>query len=116
MDLVQPDGPFDPYANHGWPSQPTRHPSLNGRTQATPSPGADCEVTRSVLSPGVHLEEGITVADSVLMPGVRLGKGVRLRRTIVEEGVHLPAGVRPAGGLTFFELYLLEPNESEDEK
>jgi hypothetical protein len=22
MDLADPDGPFDPYANDGWPSQP----------------------------------------------------------------------------------------------
>ena len=45
-----------------------------------------------MLSPCVHLEQGVTVADSVLMPGVRIGKGARLRRTIVEEGVHIPAG------------------------
>jgi glucose-1-phosphate adenylyltransferase len=94
MDLVQPDAPFDPYANDGWPAQPTRHPTFNGHTETKLSSGieTDCDVTRSVLSPGVHLEDGVTVADSVLMPGVRIGKGARLRRAIVEEGVHVPAG------------------------
>ena len=94
MDLVQPDAPFDPYANDGWPSQPTRHPTFNRRAEAKLSQGTDnqCDVTGSVLSPCVHLEQGVTVADSVLMPGVRIGKGARLRRTIVEEGVHIPTG------------------------
>jgi glucose-1-phosphate adenylyltransferase len=94
MDLVQPDAPFDPYANDGWPSQPTRHPTFNRRAEGKLSRSTDihCDVTRSVLSPCVQLEQDVTVADSVLMPGVRIGKGARLRRTIVEEGVHIPAG------------------------
>jgi glucose-1-phosphate adenylyltransferase len=92
MDLVAPYRPFDPYANDGWPSQPTRYPVLMGSTEARLSPGSDSRVTRSVLSPDVHLEEGVIVADSVLMPGVRIGQGARLQRTIVEEGVHVPAG------------------------
>ena len=93
MDLVQPDAPFDPYANDGWPSQPTRHTTFSTRAEAKFSQGGDthCDVIRSVLSPCVHLEQGVSVSDSVLMPGVRIGKGARLRRTIVEEGVHLPA-------------------------
>lgn len=94
MDLVRPDGPFDPYANDGWPSQPTRHPTLTEptKTKIAASLDSHCDVTRSVLSPGIHLERGVAVTDSVLMPGVRIGKGARLRRTIVEEGLHLPAG------------------------
>jgi glucose-1-phosphate adenylyltransferase len=94
MDLVHPDALFDPYANYGWPSQPTRHPSFNGRRIASSSPcrAGDACVARSVLSPDIEVADGVTVDESVLMPGVRIGNGARLRRTIVEEGVQIPAG------------------------
>lgn len=94
MDLVKLDPPFDPYANHIAPAQPTRHPTSNRRPEKELSQGPQdhCNVTRSVLSPCVHLGRGVKVADSVLMPGVRIGDGAQLRRTIVEEGVHIPAG------------------------
>jgi glucose-1-phosphate adenylyltransferase len=52
---------------------------------------ASAHVSHSVLSPGVHIQEGAWVEDSVLMPGVRIGRGVRLRRAIIGEGVHVPA-------------------------
>jgi glucose-1-phosphate adenylyltransferase len=97
MDMVQADAPFDPYANDQRPSQPTRHPCLKNPHQMPMSPArvnSSCEVTRTVLSPGVLVEQRATVYESVLLPGVRIGKGAHLRRAIVEEGVHIPAGFR----------------------
>ena len=94
MDLVDPDGPFDPYANDECPSQPTRHPSSNDRHSLGSSlrqPG-NVDTTWSVLSPDVELADGVTVKASILMPGVRVGRNARLRRVIVEEGIHIPAG------------------------
>ncbi len=97
MDLVQDDAPFDPYGNDAWPSQPTRHPSLRSSDETPANPArvnTDFQVTRTVLSPGVRIDEGAIVDESVLMPGVQVGKGAQLRRAIVEEGVHIPAGFR----------------------
>jgi glucose-1-phosphate adenylyltransferase len=93
MDLVQADAPFDPYANAQRPSQPTRHPSMKMSTSSAPL-HSNSELTRTVVSPGVQLEQGATIDESVLMPGVHIGKGAQLRRVIVEEGVHIPAGFR----------------------
>ncbi len=93
MDLVRPDAPFDPYANDGWPSEPTRHPDGSALEEMRPRAHSrrGWKVSTSVVSPGVHIDEDAMVEDSVLMPGVRIGKGARLRRTIVDEGVHIPA-------------------------
>jgi glucose-1-phosphate adenylyltransferase len=93
MDLVESDGPFDPYANDAWPSQPTRHPFATETAEpARVESGA--QVIRTVLSPGVQVERGTTVYESILMPGVHIEKGAHLRRAIVEEGLHIPAGFR----------------------
>ncbi len=54
--------------------------------------GVKTQVSRSVLSTGVEVDENATVYESILMPGVRVGPGATLRRVIVEEGVHVPAG------------------------
>jgi glucose-1-phosphate adenylyltransferase len=94
MDVVQVDPPFDPYANDQRPSQPTRHPSVARAAQKQARVDSHSQVTQTVLSPDVQVEEGATVYESVLMPGVRVGKGAQLRRAIVEEGVHIPAGFR----------------------
>jgi glucose-1-phosphate adenylyltransferase len=94
MELVDPDGPFDPYTSDGWTSQPTGHPSFSGRDMATPTlcREGDARITRSVLSPDIELARGVTLDESILMPGVRIGEGARVRRAIVDEGVQIPAG------------------------
>ena len=79
MDILQVHSPFDPYADCIWPPQ---RPRIDTKAQ----------VDRTVLSPGVQVEENATVCDSVLMPGVRVGTGAKLRRVIVEEGVQVPTG------------------------
>ncbi len=92
MDLLGDDAAFDPFANDRWPSQPTRHPSRGGVSGLFPMVDGDCDISRNVLSPGVHVEKGASVEDSILLPGVRICKGARLRRVIVDEGVRIPAG------------------------
>jgi glucose-1-phosphate adenylyltransferase len=49
-------------------------------------------VRRSLLSTGVHVQEGSTIEDSVILPKVAIGKGVRLKRAIVEKFCILPDG------------------------
>lgn len=87
MDLMGPDAPFDPYADE-WSSTPLL-PSAAVPRQARLRSGSS--VSGSVVSHGVHVDDGAVVEDCVLMPGVRIGRGARLRRAIVEEGVHIPA-------------------------
>jgi hypothetical protein len=94
MELVDPDGPFDPHVSDGWTSQPTRHPSFSGRGMAAPTlyRDDDARITRSVFSPDIELAPGVTVDKSILMPGVRIGEGARVLRAIIDEGVQIPAG------------------------
>ena len=96
MELLQAGSPCDPYSNCAWISLPIRYPSIKNRVpvrHSCPRIDVGAQVGRSVLSPGVEVEENATVYDSILMPGVRVGKGAQLRRVIVEEGVHVPVGL-----------------------
>jgi ADP-glucose pyrophosphorylase len=52
----------------------------------------NCRVKRSILSPGVRIEDGGLIEFSVLMPRVWVGEGTRIRHAIIEEGVRIPAG------------------------
>jgi len=105
MDLVRPETPFDPWANADWPSHPARYDSsshfgsldgcaLSGLHSQLPMARllTNCRVKRSILSPGVCIEDGSFIESSVLMPRVWVGKGARIRHAIIEEGVHIPAG------------------------
>jgi glucose-1-phosphate adenylyltransferase len=103
MDLVRPEAPFDPYANEDWPSYPARYQSsshvrsLDGLSRLHSQPlmarlRTNCRVARSILSPGVRIEDGGVIESSVLMSGVWVGKNARIRHAIIEEGVHIPAG------------------------
>ena len=60
-------------------------------------------VERSVLSPGVLVEEGATVCDAVLMQNVRVGHGAKVNYAILDESVNIGDGAcvgtpREAGG------------------
>ncbi len=50
------------------------------------------QVTRSVLSPGVVVEEGAVVKDSVLMSGVHVGVGASVTKAILDESVTVENG------------------------
>ena len=51
-------------------------------------------VRRSILSPGVLVDEGAVVEDSVIMHDVVVGRGAVMRRAIVDKNVKIPAGAR----------------------
>ncbi len=51
-------------------------------------------VRRSVLSPGVRVEEGAIIQDSVLLDDVSVGPGAVVRRAILDKNVAVPAGAR----------------------
>jgi glucose-1-phosphate adenylyltransferase len=93
MDLITPEPPFDPYANFGTPSQPTRHPVLKHQSEMIRNPiiGRSCDLSGTIVSAGVHVGDNAVVTNSVLMPGVRIGKGARLNRTIVDDDIEIPA-------------------------
>lgn len=90
MDLVRPDPRFDPFANSKWPSYPSSRfrssPFVRARLRT------NCSVRRSILSPGVHIEDGGKVESSVLMARVCVEKNAQIRNAIIEEGVRIPAG------------------------
>lgn len=55
-------------------------------------------VERSVLAPGVVIEEGAVVRDSVLLHGVRVAGGAVVERAVLDEGVRVAGHARIAGG------------------
>jgi len=89
MDLVSGETPFDPYSTEEWPTYPVRYSTLSPIHSRLRT---NCRVTRSILSPGVLVEDGASIESSVLMSGARIGKDTRIRKAIIEEGVHIPAG------------------------
>jgi glucose-1-phosphate adenylyltransferase len=50
------------------------------------------QVTGSVLSPGVVVEEGAVVQDSILHDNVRIGRGAVVRRAILDKNIVVPPG------------------------
>lgn len=71
--------------------------------QSIVSPGCVIrgQVTRSVLSPGVTVEEGAVVQGSVLHDNVRIGRGAVVRGAVLDKNVDVPPGatigVNPSG-------------------
>ncbi|TFV90534.1 sugar phosphate nucleotidyltransferase [Blastococcus sp. CT_GayMR16] len=55
------------------------------------------EVSGSVLSPGVVVEEGATVVDSVLLPGVRVRSGATVTRAVLDDRVDVGEGASVGG-------------------
>ncbi|HTW08750.1 MAG TPA: glucose-1-phosphate adenylyltransferase [Acidimicrobiales bacterium] len=49
---------------------------------------------RSVISPGVHVEQGALVEDSVIMDNVHIGEGAVVRRAIIDKNVLVAPGAR----------------------
>jgi glucose-1-phosphate adenylyltransferase len=49
-------------------------------------------VRRSVISPGVRVEEGATIEDSVILDDVIIGPGATVKRAILDKNVVVPAG------------------------
>ncbi len=108
MDLVSVNPVFNLY-NRRWPILTWHEPlppakfifdSDDRRGQALDSmvcAGAVVSggtVRRSILSPGVRVEQGALVEDSVLMHDVQVGAGAVVQRAILDKNVVVPEGAR----------------------
>lgn len=104
MDLLRPGSGLDPEAwgvmtnlfSHGLPYDwPPTHIYCSGQVEdSVISPGCKIagKVVRSVLSPGVEVEEGAEVVDSILMHDTVVSCNARLRRVIVDKKVYIGQG------------------------
>ncbi|MBM7054545.1 glucose-1-phosphate adenylyltransferase [Streptomyces durocortorensis] len=100
MDLISEQPLFSLY-NQRWPmythaahQAPARFVSGGIAGESIVSPGCVIrgQVTGSVLSPGVIVEQGAVVQGSVLHHGVRVGRGAVVRNAILDKNVDVPPG------------------------
>jgi glucose-1-phosphate adenylyltransferase len=108
MDLISPSPLFDLY-NQWWPIY-TGHaplppakfvfnePDRRGHAvDSMVSPGvivSGGSVERSILSPGVRVQDRALVTDSVIMNDVYVGSDAVVRRAIIDKNVVIPDGAR----------------------
>ncbi|MCQ4209019.1 MULTISPECIES: glucose-1-phosphate adenylyltransferase [Streptomyces] len=100
MDLIS-DRPVFSLDNRRWPiyTHPGQLPPAKFcaggiASESIVSPGCVIrgQVTRSVLSPGVTVEDGAVVQGSVLHDNVRVGRGAVVRGAVLDKNVEVPAG------------------------
>lgn len=100
MDLISVEPVFNLY-NRQWPiytDQAQRPPAksvaggIAAESMVSQGVVVSGQVTRSVLSPDVTIEEGAVVQDSVLLTGVRVGAGAIVRKAILDKNVLVPPG------------------------
>ncbi|MGW3248570.1 glucose-1-phosphate adenylyltransferase [Streptomyces sp. NPDC001070] len=100
QDLISINPVFNLY-NDQWPlyTHSLRLPpakfvagGIAGESMVSPGCIISGQVTQSVLSPGVVVEEGAVVQGSVLHDNVRIGRGAVVRRAILDKNVVVPAG------------------------
>ncbi|GAA1502151.1 glucose-1-phosphate adenylyltransferase [Streptomyces albidochromogenes] len=100
MDLISGQPQFSLH-NRRWPvyTHPGQLPParfVSGGIAGESIVSAGCciggQVTRSVLSPGVVVEEGAVVQGSVLHDNVRIGRGAVVRGSILDKNVDVPPG------------------------
>jgi glucose-1-phosphate adenylyltransferase len=100
MDLISERPAFNLY-NRRWPIYthpgqlpPAKFVAGGIASESIVSPGCVIrgQVTRSVLSPGVLVEEGAVVQGSVLHDNVRIGRGAVVRGSILDKNVEVPPG------------------------
>jgi glucose-1-phosphate adenylyltransferase len=108
MDLVAVQPAFNLY-NEDWPIH-TTPPNLPPAKFVFEDPGrsgvaydsivsagtivSGGTVRRSVISPGVFVDQGALVEDAVIMDRTRVGEGAVVRRAIVDKNVVVEAGAR----------------------
>ncbi|HZC13278.1 MAG TPA: sugar phosphate nucleotidyltransferase, partial [Thermoleophilaceae bacterium] len=106
MELLRPDPPLD-LDDRSWPilTWAVQHPParLSGSAEleeSLVSPGCDVRgrVVRSVLAPGVVVEEGASVADSVVLHDTSIRSGAVVERAIVDEHAEIAAKVGAPDG------------------
>ena len=108
MDLIAQQPIFDLY-NMSWPVYTGQLPLPPAKLVQGPSwaPGSAvssllCQgtivsgghVERSILSPGVYIDDHAVVSDSILFNEAVIGPGAILRRAIIDKNVRIPAGVQ----------------------
>ncbi|WP_030793187.1 glucose-1-phosphate adenylyltransferase [Streptomyces sp. NRRL S-920] len=100
MDLIS-DHPVFSLDNRRWPIYthssglpPAKFCAGGIAGESIVSPGCVIrgQVTRSVLSPGVTIEEGAVVQGSVLHDNVRVGRGAVVRGAVLDKNVDVPPG------------------------
>jgi glucose-1-phosphate adenylyltransferase len=100
MDLIAERPTFNLY-NRSWPVythstqlSPARFNASGIASESIVSAGCLIrgQVTRSVLSPGVVVEEGAVVQGSVLHDNVRVGRGAVVRGAILDKYIDVPPG------------------------
>jgi len=91
LDLDNPEWPLRTAATQRLPAHLTRSAQVD---DALVSPGAAVagRVERSVLGPGVVVEEGAEVRDSVLLDHVVVRRGARVTRAVLDERVEVGEG------------------------
>ena len=108
MDLIAADPMFDLY-NMNWPVFTGQSPLPPAKCVQGPSwaPGSAvssllCQgsiisgghVERSIISPGVYVDDHAVVSDSILFHEARVGPGAIVRRAIVDKNVAIPGGIQ----------------------
>jgi len=104
MDMVRPESGLDPESwgvTTNWEEEerlgdwPPSH-ITNGAEIEDSSMGPGCvikgRVVRSILGPGVVVEQRVLVEESVIMHNCHIGSGVRLKRVVADKGVSFGAG------------------------
>jgi glucose-1-phosphate adenylyltransferase len=100
MDLISVHPVFNLY-NREWPLYthslqlpPAKFVAAGIAGESMVSPGCIItgQVTQSVLSPGVVVEEGAVVQGAVLLDNVRIGGGAVVRRAILDKNIVVPPG------------------------
>ncbi|MFH8484139.1 glucose-1-phosphate adenylyltransferase [Streptomyces longisporoflavus] len=100
MDLIS-DQPVFNLDNRRWPIYthpgglpPAKFCAAGIASESIVSPGCVIrgQVTRSVLSPGVTIEDGAVVQNSVLHDNVRVGRGAVVRGAVLDKNVDVPPG------------------------
>ncbi|MGP3770143.1 glucose-1-phosphate adenylyltransferase [Streptomyces sp. SDT5-1] len=100
MDLIS-DTPVFNLDNRRWPIYthsgqlpPAKFCAGGIASESIVSPGCVIrgQVTRSVLSPGVVVEDGAVVQGSVLHDNVRVGRGAVVRGAVLDKNVEVPVG------------------------
>ncbi|MEU6657498.1 glucose-1-phosphate adenylyltransferase [Streptomyces sp. NPDC046821] len=100
LDLLS-DKPAFNLDNQRWPiyTHPGQLPpskflagGIAGQSIVSPGCVIRGQVTRSVLSPGVTVEEGAVVQGSVLHDNVRIGRGAVVRGAVLDKNVDVPPG------------------------
>lgn len=108
MDLLEPDPPFVlddpawPILTAGLQRSPARIDGTASLDASWVAPGAVVRghVERSILGPGVFVEEGASVRESILFHDVHVASGATVERTIADENAVVDSGatVGTAGG------------------